>query len=191
MTTMDPLAEHDIRDEISDDAALRAIRDHHAALGRELAARVDRVLTAVRQRDDPPAEPVADRAAAAARQGLAAFLHGDLLPHAEAEERTLYPAAARDPHAELLVRAMLEEHRALADGVARLDTVTDPITLVALAAELRALFAVHVRKENDYLLPALHDAGTDLASLLHGVHHLITGPHDDHHHDLDHHDNDR
>jgi uncharacterized protein (DUF2249 family) len=147
----------------SNDRALRAILDHHAALTRELDSRVEDVLAAAREGADPDL----------ARRALARFLVGELLPHAAAEEHTLYPAAAREPHAELLVRAMHDEHRALAGHVARLDTATHPTELAAVAAAIRALFGVHVAKENDYLLPVLARGEIDLAALLHDTHRLI------------------
>jgi iron-sulfur cluster repair protein YtfE (RIC family) len=148
-----------------DDTARLAILDHHAALSRELDARVEHVLTAVRNGTDPDS----------VRHALTAFLVGKLMPHAVAEEHTLYPAAARDRYAELLVSTMIDEHRGLSDRVARLAEVTDPITLATTAAELRALFEAHVHKENEYLLPALVAAHVDVAGLLHDTHEQLAG----------------
>ena len=48
-----------------------------------------------------------------ARNLLRAFLADEVLPHARAEERTLYRAARRDPGASLLVQALIGEHRDL------------------------------------------------------------------------------
>jgi iron-sulfur cluster repair protein YtfE (RIC family) len=145
------------------DRALRAILDHHTALTQELERRVEDVLAAAHEGSDP--DP--------ARRALAKFLAGELLPHATADEQTLYPAAAREPRAELLVRAMGDEHRTLAEHTARLDTATDPIALAATAAAIQALFGVHVAKENGYLLPVLARGESDLAALLHDTHHLL------------------
>lgn len=139
------------------DAAYQSILDHHAALARELSTRVDDVVT---QATDP----------GLARRALVDFLNDELLPHAAAEEQTLYPAAARDPAMAQLVRAMIDEHRSLMDRVTRLDDATDP---TVLAVEIRALFEVHVHKENNYVLPALSRADIDLAALLHDTHHLL------------------
>jgi iron-sulfur cluster repair protein YtfE (RIC family) len=142
-----------------EDHAYQAILDHHTELARELDSRVTDVVT---QAVDP----------GEARRALLGFLHDELLPHAAAEERTLYPAAARDPSMAPLVQAMTDEHKALAGRVSRLDTVTDP---TVLAAEIRALFEVHVHKEDHYLLPALSRAEIDLVALLHDTHHLLAG----------------
>jgi iron-sulfur cluster repair protein YtfE (RIC family) len=154
---------------IDNDSALRAILDHHAALTHELDRRVEDALAAAHEGTDP--DP--------ARRALATFLADELLPHATAEEQTLYPAAAREPHAELLVRAMRDEHRALAEHAARLDTATDPTALAATAAAIQALFGVHVAKENQYLLPVLARGESDLAALLDDTHHLLADGHDD------------
>lgn len=161
-------------------AVLHAIRGHHAALGRDLADRVDGVLAAVAQAaPDRPGHREETGAAdpvQAARTALLAFLHDELLPHAAAEERTLYAAAASDRSTESLVRAMIDEHGALVELVGRLETVADPVALAATAGAVRTLFAVHVHKENEYLLPALDRSGTDLEALLSGMHRLLTGP---------------
>lgn len=158
------------------DAALHAIRDHHEALVRDLAATVDDVLDAVRAGADRPPRSGLGCATWQARDALITLLTDDLLPHAAAEEQAIYPAAARDPRTRALVRAMLDEHRVLTDRAASLRTVTDPVSLVALAAELNALFEVHVSKENHHLLPALVDQGADLRALLADTHHLISHP---------------
>ncbi|OJY53256.1 MAG: hypothetical protein BGP03_27710 [Pseudonocardia sp. 73-21] len=146
-----------------DRSALQAILDHHAALARELDERVAQVLSAAREGVDPEL----------GRAALTTFLADELLPHAAAEEQSLYPAAAADPTLESLVLAMIDEHRALAHRVDQLDTALDSTTLVATAAEIRALFAVHLHKENEYLLPAFIHAGVDLPALLHDTHHLL------------------
>jgi hypothetical protein len=57
--------------------------------------------------------------------------------------------------------------------LAAVRAAVDPVTLVALAAGLRAVFEVHVSKENNHLLPALMDQGADLHALLHDTHHLV------------------
>lgn len=173
-----------IDNDTGSDAALRAIREHHAALDRDLATRVDDVLAAARDQPDPAAERGITDKVLVGRRALVTFLLDQLLPHAAAEERTLYPAAAADPHTASLVWAMLDEHRALTDLVHRLQAAADPIALVTTAAALRMLFAVHMHKENEYLLPALRRSGTDLDALLTDTHHLLTGhQHDDERHD--------
>ena len=75
-------------------AELREVLDHWAGV---LAAAAD---------SGGPVRP--------AHSLLRAFLADEVLPHARAEERTLYRAGRRDPEAGLLVRALVSEHRDLA-----------------------------------------------------------------------------
>ena len=89
-----------------------------------------------------------------------------MLPHARAEERTLYRAARRDPGASLLVQALISEHRDLASRAATLGEPAQPAAIAAQAAAISALFASHAAKEDSLLLPALERSGADLAALL-------------------------
>ena len=79
---------------------LREVLDHWAG---ELATAADR---------GGSAGPV--------RNLLRAFLIDEVLPHARAEERTLYRAVRRDPGVGLLVQALVGEHRLLASMAVRL-----------------------------------------------------------------------
>ena len=81
-------------------AELREVLDHWAGA---LAAAAD---------SGRPARPV--------RNLLHAFLAGEVLPHARAEERTVYRAARRDPDTSLLVQALISERRDLAARAAAL-----------------------------------------------------------------------
>jgi len=101
-----------------------------------------------------------------ARNLLRAFLADEVLPHARAEERTLYLAARRDPGASLLVQALISEHRDLASRAATLGEPAQPAAIAAQAAAISALFASHAAKEDSLLLPALERSGADLAALL-------------------------
>ncbi|WP_141582434.1 DUF2249 domain-containing protein [Actinomadura sp. WMMA1423] len=147
---------------------VRAIRDHHERLGRTMA---DHALTIARAADQL-ASPH-DR-----RDALAAFCEEEVLPHADAEEGTLYRAAEDLPEARLLLRAMLAEHAVLRERVAELKAARTPGEAVGAAAVLDALFQAHLAKENDLLLPALVDAGVDLARLLAGMREVLGGPGD-------------
>lgn len=143
--------------------AVRSIRAHHAQLTQGLADRVRSVLDAVRDGGDAPA----------ARRGLVAFLDEELMPHAAAEERTLYAAGRAAADGRLLVEAMTEEHRVLAGQLAALREQSEPLDVAATAAQIESLFGVHLYKENELLLPLLLDTGADLRALLHDTHHLL------------------
>jgi hypothetical protein len=105
-----------------------------------------------------PARPV--------RNLLRAFLIDEVLPHARAEERTLYRAVSRDPGVGLLVQALVSEHRLLASMAARLGEPARPADAAAQAAAVSALFASHIAKEESLLLPALERSGADLAAMI-------------------------
>ena len=99
---------------------------------------------------------------------LREYLTGEILPHAQAEERTLYPVAAT--RGSELVRALTAEHRELAYLAGRLQPGADGTEAATVSEWIATLFAGHVAKENDLLLPALTGSGADLAALLADMH---------------------
>jgi len=107
----------------------------------------------------------------AAVAGLVAYLAEEVLPHAAAEEETLYPAAA---HGNLTrtIREMIGEHRVLFAAAERLASAPDGAAAAEQARQIADLFATHVAKENDILLPALlAERDADLTALLAEMHH--------------------
>ena len=101
---------------------------------------------------------------------LREYLEGEILLHAKAEERTLYRAAVTQARGSDLVRVLTAEHYALA-CLAGASAAADGPTAATIAEWITTLFAGHVAKENDLLLPALTGSGTDLAALLADMHH--------------------
>jgi iron-sulfur cluster repair protein YtfE (RIC family) len=155
-------------DTAADRLAAEAVVRHHAQLSQTLQQYTGRLLAAAEQ---------ADRAdAPAARADLLAWLHAELVPHALAEEATLYPAAARSPRAALLVDGMLDEHRTITGLVTELDNADSPVRAAAAARALAAVFATHLVKENTLVVPLLvDDDQVSLAGLLSGMHALLGG----------------
>lgn len=100
------------------------------------------------------------------RSLLRAFLADEVLPHARAEERTLYRAARRDPDASPLLQALIGEHRLLASMAGQLAEPARPADVAAQAAAISALFASHVAREESLLLPALERSGADLPAMI-------------------------
>jgi hemerythrin HHE cation binding domain-containing protein len=98
------------------------------------------------------------------------YLTGEILPHAQAEERTLYPAAAAQARGSELVRALTAEHRELEYLAGRLQPGAAGTDAATVSEWIATLFAGHVAKENDLLLPALTGSGADLAALLADMH---------------------
>jgi len=150
---------------MSNDSVIAAIKVHHAQMAGELRALVDKASQAA-DADDA-------RATLAAGQALASWCHHELLPHAAAEETTIYRAGLGLPETMLLVQAMMDEHRAIERAVSRLDGATGSVPIAEAAVVVQALFDVHLPKENDLLLPVLDAAGADLDALLADMHHLL------------------
>lgn len=147
----------------ADARAVEAVEGHHAQLGGALATHVERLL--VEQADWQPA-----------RDALVAWLRTELVPHAQAEEKTLYPAAAAFDRARLLVDAMVAEHGVISGLVEELAGAGDGVRAAAAARALRAVFDTHLVKENEQVLPLLAQApDVDLAGLLGGMHELLGG----------------
>ncbi|MFB7243842.1 cation-binding protein [Streptomyces populi] len=145
-----------------DAAALEAAVAHHARLAGELAGRV-RMLLASADTDPGAAEVI--------HTGLTAFCDRSLLPHAAAEEATLYPTAHGLPEARLLVEGLIGEHRCLTALVDALRAAPSPADSAADARALQVLFEEHVAKENGLVLPLLAMAPEiSLAGLLADTH---------------------
>jgi quercetin dioxygenase-like cupin family protein len=152
----------------SNDAVITAIRAHHGQLAEQLRAHVDAAVNAARS-----------GAYGGERDALVDWCRSELLPHASAEEQALYRPAANLEPTRLLIAAMIAEHRALERLVNDLAFASDSAQVSGQAVATQALFAVHLGKENDLLLPALDQAGVNLSAVLHGMHEILGGPSED------------
>ena len=128
-------------------APSEAIRQHH----RELLATLEWYATAVTR--DP--------------QGLVEFLTRELLPHAQGEERHLYPVVEPLLHATHQATATMRiDHSAIAALIQRLGEVARAVpdappsertqlerSLQRLALQLEAIFRLHLEKEERVYLP--------------------------------------
>lgn len=152
----------------ADARAVDAVEEHHAALAGSLAVQA----TALADLAGTGWTDEADRA----RAQLLTWCRKELVPHALAEEGSLYAAAAQQPEARLLVEAMLAQHRAILGLVDALDTARDSVSAAVAAGALRSLFEVHLAAENDQILPLLVAApGVAVAELLGDLHELVGG----------------
>ncbi|WFF04639.1 DUF2249 domain-containing protein [Micromonospora sp. WMMD1076] len=152
--------------ELADQRAAQAVVNHHSELAATLSGHVTRLVEAADAGDTTRVREL--------RDALTSWLHGELLPHAYAEEAALYPAAAGLPAGRLLIDGMLGEHRVIAALVADLKAAASPVVAVATAHALQAVFASHLAKENDLVVPLLVDAeNVSLAGLLDGMHDII------------------
>ena len=147
----------------TDTGALEAMLAHHAALADGVARRAASLRAAVERQDHH----------GAATAELVAYLAKEVLPHAVAEEHTLYQAAAAKADLAETVAGMVDEHRKLVALAERLATTDDASAAAAEAEAIAALFASHVVKENELVLPPLAaDGAVDLAGLLVQMHRL-------------------
>ncbi len=150
--------------------AFEAMLAHHAALAEGVARRVAALRTVAGGQDHYEA----------AAAELVAYLAKEVLPHAMAEERTLYQAAAAKEDLAGTVAGMIDEHRELASLVERLATASAGTAAAAEAGAIGALFATHVAKENELVLPPLAaDTGVDLPGLLIQMHRLTEAAQDE------------
>ena len=159
-----------------DAAAVRAVMSHHAEMAGTLTALARRIASA------PDAGT-----ALAARHELVLWAERDLVPHALAEEKAMYPPAHQDIQARLLIDAMLAEHQLILGLVQRLKAAGSQVEAAAEARALAVTFESHLAKENDQVLPLLAAAPeVSLADALAGMHELLGG-HDEHEHGHDKH----
>lgn len=146
------------------ESVVAAVLRHHAQLARGVADRVNAVLDAV----DMLSPAIED-----ARTELVQYCEEELLPHAAAEEHSLYRTGAELAGSELLVAAMTAEHASLRAQVDEVANARSSARLAAAAGGLRSLFDAHLAKENDRLLPALVAAGVNLVAVISDLHHLL------------------
>jgi hypothetical protein len=147
----------------TDTQAAEAIRAHHVELHDALRTRVSDLRTAVET----------GRPYDVAQRAVVDYLETELLPHAMAEEATLYTAGDTGLTA-VLVRAMREEHKGLIARVGSLRAAREGLAAASEATAILALFESHLWKENELLIPALvNDPKVSLSESLEGMHELV------------------
>jgi uncharacterized protein (DUF2249 family)/iron-sulfur cluster repair protein YtfE (RIC family) len=148
---------------ITQTEAAEAMLSHHRSLLENVGVRVEGLSRAV----------AVGGAYEAAAADLVAYLADEVLPHALAEEHTIYPIAGRRDGLAGTVAEMVAEHRTLAAGVEGLADAVDGREAATKAEEIGVLFAAHVARENDIVLPTLlADEGVDLPHVLVQMHRL-------------------
>ena len=148
---------------ITDAEAFEAMLAHHRTLQDQVARRVATLRQVVGSGSS--AEPAVAE--------LVAYVADEVLPHAIAEEHSVYEAAGGLPGLAGTVPEMTAEHRQLAALVEALANSPSPSTAAEVAVSIDTLFAAHVAKENDLLLRPLQADGTvSLSELLVQMHRL-------------------
>ena len=150
----------------ADARAAEAVEHHHAQMAGALSVKVEALVAAAARQDTSAAEE--------ARTGLADWCEQELVPHALAEEKAMYPAAQAMTEGRLLVEGMLEEHKVIVGLVRSVATATDPVRAAAAAEALVVMFESHLAKENELVLPLLvASPQVSVAELLRGMHELL------------------
>lgn len=152
----------------ADARAAEAVEQHHAQMAGTLAARVEALVRAAAAGEYD--------AASASRAQLVSWCEHELVPHALAEEKAMYPAAQAKPEGRLLVEGMLAEHAVITGLVQEIGSTMDPVRAAAAAKALQVAFDTHLAKENELVLPLLVAApDVSVAELLGGMHELLGG----------------
>jgi uncharacterized protein (DUF2249 family) len=143
--------------------AFEAMLQHHHTLVEDVDSRIAVIAEAVgRGIPDGPAVGA-----------LITYLAEEVLPHALAEEDSIYRAAGARADLADTVNGMIAEHRVLDSAIESLASApTAPAALIQ-ATQIGTFFTAHVNKENELLLPALlEDNDVDLVELLAQMHRL-------------------
>ncbi|WP_107766635.1 DUF2249 domain-containing protein [Nocardioides terrigena] len=152
----------------ADARAAEAVERHHAQMAGALALKAESLAATARANRPDDLEEV--------RLDLVRWCRDELVPHALAEESTMYRAAGEMLPARLLVEAMLVEHQRIIALVDALEATTEAVTAAGLARALRELFEAHLAKENDQVLPLLvASPDVSVAELLGGLRELLGG----------------
>lgn len=167
--------EHSHKDETSEQQALEAVKRHHSHMLHRLDTLVSALIGAVEDHSAALEQP--------ALEMLVEWCEQELIPHALAEEGPLYEGPRKTAAGRLLVDGMLSEHRVIVELVEELRR-THGVRAAIAAGSIRNIFALHLEKENQLLMPLI--AGStelSLAAAVEGLHELIgEGDHDHEHH---------
>lgn len=140
------------------------IERHHASMVRKLKELAVQVLDA----GDPDD---LNRV----RANFVDYVDEELLPHAAAEELTLYNRGAQEPSLTILVASMIREHEILRDLRNAVHQATSLTQIRQGTGALVGVFETHAAKENEFLVPALIAVGVDVGALLGTMRHELAG----------------
>jgi uncharacterized protein (DUF2249 family)/hemerythrin superfamily protein len=101
---------------------------------------------------------------------LSNYFKTQVLPHADAEEETIYSKVASIEGIDL--EEMIDDHRRLKVTLLDFDAENDRETKINLATQLKDLFYFHVQKENQQLIPKIFNSNIlSLSELISDLHH--------------------
>lgn len=138
-----------------------AMRDHHAFMAQQLQNRVQSIETASTTWES-------------ARDAVVAYLVDEVLPHAAAEESTVYRVGAKLESLRQLIESMLFEHVVIQGLTEDLRESSQQSRAITLGAQVAKLFEVHAEKENRFIIAVLEPmAEINLEEVLGDMHELL------------------
>jgi hemerythrin-like domain-containing protein len=147
---------------MSNQEVAQRMREHHALMARQLHILADNVVT---QKDRWEID----------RNEVGAYLTDDILPHAAAEEATIYRVGTQMESLKGLIDSMLFEHGVIRETRDRLLAAPKWEEALVLSTEAARLFDIHAEKENRFIIAVLEPRNdVDLASVLGDMHHLLS-----------------
>lgn len=146
---------------MSNQEVAQAMRRHHAIMVQHLEDLVGYLEKA-------------DTAWQTTRDRVAGYLVSNVLPHAAAEESTIYRVGTALESLTKLIESMLFEHAVIRDLAKSLEGSRTQGQALTLAASAAKLFEVHAEKENRFIIATLEPrADVDLEAVLGDMHQLL------------------
>ena len=146
---------------MSNQEIAQAMRGHHAIMAQQLQDLAGKIESA-----DPAWE--------SARDEVAAYLTGEVLPHAAAEESTIYRVGTRLESLSKLIESMLFEHTVIQNLTESLRESRTRDQALTFAVQAAKLFDVHAEKENRFIIATLEPReDISLREVLGDMHRLL------------------
>ncbi|NNN21501.1 MAG: DUF2249 domain-containing protein [Acidimicrobiales bacterium] len=141
--------------------AFQMMLDHHEALLEGAASRV-LILNSSAESGDGFASAMA---------GVVSYFATEIIPHAIAEEATIYRVGHEIESLSLTIDDLVKEHKQIIGFVNELAVVSDPKEAASISSTLLSVFQNHVAVENGDILSSLvNNADISLGSLLEEMH---------------------
>lgn len=148
---------------MANDVMANTMRAHHASMSREVNRLADALWNA-------PGDWQS------ARDQLVHHLTTEVIPHARAEEETVYAAGRQCKTLVGLVRSMVYEHEVIGSLRDRLAQATEWRGAADVASKVAQLFLVHAEKEDRFVIAALEPSSdVDLGAVLGDMHKALAG----------------
>lgn len=132
--------------------AAKHMRSHHAAL----SDRLHRLTKDLRETDPQRAEFPHQV------MRLVEYVKREIMPHAQAEEATIYQRVQAEAPWIVFVESMVYEHEVLKTLYDQLQNIRSGIESLLIAEDLDCLFRLHAEKENRFIINQL-ETRSDIA----------------------------